>query len=184
MRIGHGYDVHRFGPGHALVLGGVAFPIDRGLEAHSDGDVLIHAVCDALLGALGRAISGAFSRHRPGQCGYRQPCSVASGGAAGARSGLGAGNMDATLIAQAPQMAPHIAPCVRTWRRIWHECGTGECEGHHHGEAGLCRPRGGYRRPRGGAAASRRAMMQPGPGPGAPCRQRSDSLQPGRFSGQ
>ncbi|MCP4210446.1 MAG: 2-C-methyl-D-erythritol 2,4-cyclodiphosphate synthase, partial [Halieaceae bacterium] len=58
MRIGHGYDVHRFGPGDAVVLGGVTIAHHRGLLAHSDGDVLIHAVCDALLGAIGHGVIG------------------------------------------------------------------------------------------------------------------------------
>ena len=62
MRIGHGYDVHRFGPGDALVLGGVRIPHSRGLEAHSDGDVLIHAICDALLGAIA---AGDIGKHFP-----------------------------------------------------------------------------------------------------------------------
>ena len=52
MRIGHGFDVHRFGDGEAVILGGVRIPHSNGLEAHSDGDVLLHALCDALLGAL------------------------------------------------------------------------------------------------------------------------------------
>ena len=62
MRIGHGYDVHRFGVGSEVVLGGVHIPHTRGLEAHSDGDVLIHAICDALLGAIGQ---GDIGRHFP-----------------------------------------------------------------------------------------------------------------------
>ena len=62
MRIGHGYDVHRFGAGDEIVLGGVSIPHERGLEAHSDGDVLIHAICDALLGATGQ---GDIGRHFP-----------------------------------------------------------------------------------------------------------------------
>ena len=62
MRIGHGYDAHRFAAGRPLVLGGVTIPHDQGLEAHSDGDVLIHALCDALLGAAGL---GDIGRHFP-----------------------------------------------------------------------------------------------------------------------
>ena len=57
-RIGHGYDVHAFGPGDGFVLGGVAVPADRTIVAHSDGDVLIHALCDALLGAIGQGDIG------------------------------------------------------------------------------------------------------------------------------
>ena len=62
MRIGHGYDVHRFGPGDAIILGGVTIPYEQGLEAHSDGDVLIHAICDALLGAIA---AGDIGTHFP-----------------------------------------------------------------------------------------------------------------------
>ena len=58
MRIGHGYDAHRFGNGDTLVLGGVHIAHDHGLVAHSDGDVLIHAICDALLGAMGQGDIG------------------------------------------------------------------------------------------------------------------------------
>lgn len=62
MRIGHGYDVHAFGPGDHLMLGGVRVPHDKGVKAHSDGDVVLHAVCDALLGA---AALGDIGRHFP-----------------------------------------------------------------------------------------------------------------------
>jgi len=62
MRIGHGYDVHAFGEGDSVVLGGVQIPCERGLVAHSDGDVVLHALCDALLGAAGL---GDIGRHFP-----------------------------------------------------------------------------------------------------------------------
>ena len=62
MRIGHGYDAHRFGPGRPMILGGVTVPHDQGMIAHSDGDVVIHALCDALLGA---AALGDIGRHFP-----------------------------------------------------------------------------------------------------------------------
>ncbi len=108
MRIGQGFDVHAFGPGDHVVLGGVRIPYEHGLVAHSDGDVLIHALCDALLGAVGL---GDIGKHFPDtdpafkgidsrvllrrcvesvhQCGYRL------------------GNADLTLIAQAPRMSPY-----------------------------------------------------------------------------
>ncbi|MCB1689445.1 MAG: 2-C-methyl-D-erythritol 2,4-cyclodiphosphate synthase [Halioglobus sp.] len=110
MRIGHGYDVHRFGPGDALVLGGVRIPHDRGLVAHSDGDVLVHAVCDALLGALGEGDIGQhFPDTDPANAGIdsrellRRVMQIAQ------RGGWVLGNLDATLVAQEPRMAPHIA---------------------------------------------------------------------------
>jgi 2-C-methyl-D-erythritol 2,4-cyclodiphosphate synthase len=110
FRIGHGYDVHAFGPGRQVVLGGVSIPHDAGLVAHSDGDVLLHAVCDALLGAealgdIGRhfpdsdpAFSGADSRHL-----------LRSVVALLAERGRRAANVDATVIAAAPKIAPHVA---------------------------------------------------------------------------
>lgn len=110
MRIGHGYDVHRFGPGDALVLGGVTIPHDRGLVAHSDGDVLIHAVCDALLGALGEGDIGRhFPDTDPANAGIDSRLLLRR--VVGLMHGAGwvLGNLDATVIAQAPRMAPYIA---------------------------------------------------------------------------
>ncbi|GEK72162.1 2-C-methyl-D-erythritol 2,4-cyclodiphosphate synthase [Halomonas halophila] len=109
MRIGHGFDVHRFGEGDHLRIGGVAIPFDRGFVAHSDGDVLLHAICDALLGAcalgdIGRhfpdtdpAWAGADSRELLRRV-------VAQVRAAGYR----VGNLDATVMAQAPKLSPHV----------------------------------------------------------------------------
>lgn len=109
MRIGHGFDVHRFGAGDHLMIGGVAVPFDRGFIAHSDGDVLLHAVSDALLGAcalgdIGRhfpdtdpAWKGADSREL-----LRHVVGLVR------QAGFRVGNLDATVIAQAPKMAPHI----------------------------------------------------------------------------
>jgi 2-C-methyl-D-erythritol 2,4-cyclodiphosphate synthase len=108
MRIGHGYDVHRFGEGNEIVLGGVHIPHARGLEAHSDGDVLIHAICDALLGAIAQ-----------GDIGQHFPDTEAANAGIDSRvllrrvfdrvrdAGWALGNLDATLVAQAPKMAPH-----------------------------------------------------------------------------
>jgi 2-C-methyl-D-erythritol 2,4-cyclodiphosphate synthase len=109
MRIGHGYDVHRFGAGEEIVLGGVHIPHHRGLEAHSDGDVLIHAICDALLGAIAQ---GDIGRHFPDT----DPANANIDSRRLLRRVVGlvhaAGwqlaNLDATLVAQAPRMAPHI----------------------------------------------------------------------------
>ena len=110
MRIGHGFDVHAFGPGEFITLGGVRIPYQQGLIAHSDGDVLLHALCDALLGAAGL-----------GDIGRRFPDSSAEFANIDSRillrrvvellreQRLMVGNVDATIIAQAPKMAPHIA---------------------------------------------------------------------------
>lgn len=110
MRIGHGYDVHRFGAGDEVVLGGVHIPHTRGLEAHSDGDVLIHAVCDALLGAIGE---GDIGRHFPdtdqANAGIDSRLLLRRVVQLVHQAGWVLTNMDATLVAQTPKMAPHIA---------------------------------------------------------------------------
>ena len=110
MRVGHGYDVHRFGEGSGVVLGGVRIPFDRGLEAHSDGDVLVHAVCDALLGALGRGDIGQhFPDTDPANAGIDSRLLLRRVFAMAQGAGWRLANLDATLVAEAPKMAPHIA---------------------------------------------------------------------------
>jgi 2-C-methyl-D-erythritol 2,4-cyclodiphosphate synthase len=110
MRIGHGYDVHKFGGEGPITIGGVSIDYEQGLLAHSDGDVLIHALCDALLGA---AALGDIGKHFPDT----------DNAYAGADSrgllrdviarlhnlGYKVANADMTIVAQAPKMAPHIA---------------------------------------------------------------------------
>ncbi|MFO8047373.1 MAG: 2-C-methyl-D-erythritol 2,4-cyclodiphosphate synthase [Halomonas sp.] len=110
MRIGHGFDVHRFGAGDHLMIGGVPVPFNHGFVAHSDGDVLLHAVSDALLGACAL---GDIGRHFPdtdltwkgadSRALLRQVMALVC------QAGFRVGNLDATVIAQAPTMAPHIA---------------------------------------------------------------------------
>jgi len=110
MRIGHGYDVHRLGTGHEVVLGGVRIPHTRGLEAHSDGDVLIHAVCDALLGAIGEGDIGQhFPDTDPANAGIDSRLLLRRVVQLVCQAGWVLANLDATLVAQAPKMAPHIA---------------------------------------------------------------------------
>jgi 2-C-methyl-D-erythritol 2,4-cyclodiphosphate synthase len=110
MRIGHGYDVHRFGEGTEVVLGGVHIPHSRGLEAHSDGDVLIHAICDALLGAIGQ---GDIGRHFPdtdaANAGIDSRLLLRRVVALVHDAGWQLANLDSTLVAQAPRMADHIS---------------------------------------------------------------------------
>ena len=109
MRIGHGFDVHRFGEGEAIVLGGVRIPHRQGLLAHSDGDVLIHAICDALLGALGQGDIGRhFPDTDPAHAGVDSRLLLRRVVAMMHEAGWRLANLDATLIAQAPRMAPHI----------------------------------------------------------------------------
>jgi 2-C-methyl-D-erythritol 2,4-cyclodiphosphate synthase len=110
MRIGQGYDVHRLVTGRKLVIGGVEIAYHKGLEGHSDADVLLHAICDALLGAAGL-----------GDIGRHYPDSDASYAGADSRAllrdvaqklrakKLRVVNVDATILAQAPRMAPHMA---------------------------------------------------------------------------
>ncbi len=109
MRIGHGYDAHRFAAGRRLVLGGVHVPHDRGMEAHSDGDVVLHALCDALLGAAGL---GDIGRHFPdSDAAYADIDSrvlLARVVEAVRQRGLVPVNCDVTVIAQAPRLAEHI----------------------------------------------------------------------------
>jgi len=111
MRIGQGFDVHALVPGRRLVIGGVTIPHAKGLDGHSDADVLLHAICDALLGAAA-----------PGDLGRHFPESDARYKDADSRALLRAVreltkqfrivNVDATIIAQAPRMAPHIPAMV------------------------------------------------------------------------
>jgi 2-C-methyl-D-erythritol 2,4-cyclodiphosphate synthase len=110
MRIGHGYDAHRFGPGEFVTLGGVRILHPQGLEAHSDGDVLIHAICDALLGA---AALGDIGRHFPdNDAQYADIDSrILLSRVRDALAGRGwrLVNLDSTIVAQAPRIGPHIA---------------------------------------------------------------------------
>jgi len=110
IRVGHGFDVHAFAEGRRLILGGVDIPYELGLAGHSDADVLLHAICDALLGAAGL---GDIGRHFPDTSAEFKGIDsrillrrVAEQLKAGAWQ---VGNVDATIIAQAPKMAPHIA---------------------------------------------------------------------------
>ena len=109
MRIGHGFDVHRFAAGRPLVLCGVKVPCERGMEAHSDGDVPLHALCDALLGAAGL---GDIGRHFPDTsaefAGIDSRVLLRRVLAAVVDEGLVPGNADLTIVAQAPRLAPWI----------------------------------------------------------------------------
>lgn len=110
IRVGQGYDVHRFGEGDAIILGGVTIPYEQGLEAHSDGDVVLHALSDALLGA---AALGDIGKHFPdtdpefkgadSRVLLRHVYSVVQA------KGYRLINADITIIAQAPKMSPHTA---------------------------------------------------------------------------
>ena len=122
MRIGHGYDVHRFAEGRELRLGGIEIPYERGLLGHSDADVLLHAIADALLGAaalgdIGRLFPDTDARYRGADSGalLREVVLLLQS------EGWTLSNLDATVIAQAPRLAPHI-PAMR--ERIAALCGV------------------------------------------------------------
>jgi 2-C-methyl-D-erythritol 2,4-cyclodiphosphate synthase len=122
LRIGHGFDAHTLVAGRRLVLGGVTIPHPRGLAGHSDADVLLHAICDAMLGALG---AGDIGSHFPdtdpayqdadSRDLLRRVCRQARD------AGYALGNLDATVIAQAPRLAPHTAQMVTN---IAADCGV------------------------------------------------------------
>jgi 2-C-methyl-D-erythritol 2,4-cyclodiphosphate synthase len=113
LRVGQGFDVHRLVEGRRLIIGGVEIPCAKGLLGHSDADVLLHAICDALLGA---AALGDIGTHFPDSDArykgidsrelLRQVAALVK------KKGLSIGNVDATIIAEAPRMAPHIAGMV------------------------------------------------------------------------
>jgi 2-C-methyl-D-erythritol 2,4-cyclodiphosphate synthase len=110
MRIGHGFDVHAFGPGDKIVVGGVEIPHSHGVVAHSDGDVALHALCDALLGAAGLGdIGGMFpdTDERWAAVDSRELLRFVVGRIADC--GLRVENADLTVIAQAPRLTPHVA---------------------------------------------------------------------------
>ncbi len=124
VRVGHGYDAHRFTAGSMVTLGGVAIAHHQGLAAHSDGDVLIHALCDALLGAAGRGDIGAhFPDKDPSYAGIDSRVLLRRVVELLGEEGLAVGNADITVIAQEPRLTPHV-PEMR--RRIAADLGVAE----------------------------------------------------------
>lgn len=114
MRIGHGYDVHCFGDGNFVTLGGVQIPHERGVVAHSDGDVLLHALCDALLGACALGDIGKhFPDSDPAYRGIDSRKLLRHTYALVKQQGYQLGNADLTLVAQAPRVAAHTAQMCR-----------------------------------------------------------------------
>lgn len=110
MRVGLGYDIHRFVSGRPLMLGGVCIPHDRGLDGHSDADVLLHAVMDAMLGAAGlRDIGHYFPNTDPQWKGASSLVLLRQVRESVARQGFQLGNLDVTVLAEAPKLGPHVA---------------------------------------------------------------------------
>jgi 2-C-methyl-D-erythritol 2,4-cyclodiphosphate synthase len=119
FRIGQGFDVHRFGEGRPLMIGGVEIPYEKGLLGHSDADVLLHAVADACLGAIGE---GDIGRHFPDtDAAFKDADSAALLAHVFQlvkQKGYKLGNLDCTIIAQKPKMAPYIGKMRETIARI------------------------------------------------------------------
>ncbi len=113
MRIGHGYDVHRLVSGRKLILGGVQVPYEKGLDGHSDADVLLHAICDALLGA---AAFGDIGKHFPDADknyeGINSILLLKNVSELLNKNGYRVVNIDSTVIAQAPKISPYINKMV------------------------------------------------------------------------
>ena len=115
MRIGHGYDVHKLVPGRDLILGGVKIPFALGLDGHSDADVLLHAVSDALLGAAGLGDIGRhFPDTDPAYKGADSGMLLAVVGEKIAAAGYRVGNIDVTMIAQKPKLKDYIPQMQET----------------------------------------------------------------------
>ncbi|MGY8526943.1 2-C-methyl-D-erythritol 2,4-cyclodiphosphate synthase [Paracidovorax citrulli] len=113
FRVGQGYDVHALVPGRPLILGGVTIPHDRGLLGHSDADALLHAITDALFGAAGLGDIGRhFPDTDPAFAGADSRALLREAVRRVRRAGYAVGNVDATVIAQAPKLAPHIGAMV------------------------------------------------------------------------
>ena len=109
MRIGHGYDAHRFTGGDHIIIGGVRIDHTHAMQAHSDGDVAIHALCDALLGAAGLGDIGKLFPDSDGRYAGIDSRELLRDVVSRLRQqGLTTGNIDITIVAQAPKMAPHI----------------------------------------------------------------------------
>ncbi|MBW2722343.1 MAG: 2-C-methyl-D-erythritol 2,4-cyclodiphosphate synthase [Deltaproteobacteria bacterium] len=111
IRVGFGYDAHRLVPGRPLILGGVAIPYDHGLDGHSDADVLLHAACDALLGAAGLGDLGHhFPDTDPELEGVSSIKLLKRVGGMVRDAGFGLQNLDSTVVAQAPADALEVSP--------------------------------------------------------------------------
>ena len=126
LRIGHGYDVHRLVEGRPLILGGLAVPYEKGLDGHSDADVLLHAIMDALLGAAALGDIGQhFPDNDPAYAGVSSLVLLKSVGGLLRHAGYAVVNIDATVLAQKPKLAPYIEEMRRRIAEtlgISHDC--------------------------------------------------------------
>ncbi len=142
MRIGMGYDVHRLVEGRQCIIGGVEIPYEKGLLGHSDADVLVHAVMDALLGA---AALGDIGKHfpdtDPAYEGISSMKLLEHVGKLLEENLFLIENIDATIIAQAPKMRPHIDHAVKYGKGAGDRYFTGQCESYHRRGTGIYRER-------------------------------------------
>ena len=126
LRIGHGYDVHRLVEGRPLILGGLAVPYEKGLDGHSDADVLLHAIMDALLGAAALGDIGQhFPDNDPAYAGVSSLVLLKSVGGLLKHAGYAVVNIDATVLAQKPKLSPYIEEMRRRIAEtlgISHDC--------------------------------------------------------------
>ncbi|AXF56630.1 2-C-methyl-D-erythritol 2,4-cyclodiphosphate synthase [Salicibibacter kimchii] len=121
MRIGQGFDVHAFEKDRPLMLGGVSIPYEYGLKGHSDADVLLHAIADACLGAIGEGDIGRhFPDTDPAHAGADSAHLLEEVYALAENKGYTLGNLDATIIAQKPKMAPYIVPMRERIAELFH----------------------------------------------------------------
>ena len=158
MKVGSGFDVHAFGPGDFVMLGGVRVPYTSGVVAHSDGDVVLHAVCDALLGAAGLGDIGQhFSDKDPKWKGADSAQFVTAVLKMLAAKGLRVGNADVTVIAEAPKVGPVRDPIRRRLAELLAVAARErEHQGHDHRAAWI--PRALRRHSRSGSRAARRCV--------------------------
>ena len=121
FRVGFGYDSHRFAPDRPLVIGGIVIPYELGLAAHSDGDVLIHAVCDALLGAAGmRDIGTYFPDNDPTWKNVDSTKLLAKVVELVEAKGWKVNNLDCTLVLEKPKMKPHVEQIINRLAELLH----------------------------------------------------------------
>jgi 2-C-methyl-D-erythritol 2,4-cyclodiphosphate synthase len=122
VRVGNGFDVHALVAGRRLVIGGVSIPFERGLAGHSDADVLLHAICDAILGALGAGdLGGHFPDSDPAYKDADSRVLLRKVWQRVREAGYALGNIDATVIAEAPRIAPYVSRMVAN---IAEDCGA------------------------------------------------------------
>ena len=161
MRVGIGYDVHRLADNRPLIIGGVEIPFDKGLLGHSDADVLVHAIMDALLGALGKGDIGQhFPDSREEYKGISSIELLSRVERIISADGYRVGNIDGIIIAQRPKMAPYLKEMkanIASTLKV--DPSMSQYKGHHHRGVGLCGHRPGHGRPGSSALGDRKLTV-------------------------